>query len=300
MGTAGARPGRRAAGPLHRGRPDLAPLPRGQRVGGAGGCPGRRGRVDQARLDRLRPARRDLAPRCAALPQRRRHLPPGRTPAPDRAPDQVADLAGLRHGRRARRHGQHERHGTLARAVPPAGPGRRRAGLLDPRGPGQAVRPRWNRAMLARFIEAFGVRTADEWETALLAQPAAVAKCNSLAEWLAHDRPASKTSWSSRRPGLGRVPLVGPPVRIAVGSGGRRPGRRHGAEQGAVGGHRIIDLSSFGPVPWPPPAGRAGRRRREGGAAWGRGRVPDDAGAAQHLCRRQSLEAGDRPRPQDP
>ena len=71
MGAARARPGRRAAGPLHRGRPDLAPLPRGQRVGRAGGRPRRRRRADQARLDRLRPARRDVAPRCAALPQRR-------------------------------------------------------------------------------------------------------------------------------------------------------------------------------------------------------------------------------------
>ena len=46
-------------------------------------------------------------------------------------------------------------------------------------------------------------------------------------------------------PVLGRVPLVGPPVRIAVEPGERRPGRRHGGEQGALGGHRIIDLSSF-------------------------------------------------------
>ena len=46
-------------------------------------------------------------------------------------------------------------------------------------------------------------------------------------------------------PVLGRVPLVGPAVRIGAGPGGRRPGRRHGAEQGALGGHRIVDLSSF-------------------------------------------------------
>ena len=86
---------------------------------------------------------------------------------------------------------------------------------------------------------------------------------------------------------------MGPPVRIAVGAGERRPGRRHGGEQGALGGHRIIDLSSF----WAGPLAsrllaELGRRRREGGAARRRGRVPDDAGAAEHLCRRQSLEAG--------
>ena len=39
--------------------------------------------------------------------------------------------------------------------------------------------------------------------------------------------------------------LVGPPVRIGAAPGRRRPGRRHGGEQGALGGHRIVDLSSF-------------------------------------------------------
>ena len=104
----------------------------------------------------------------------------------------------------------------------------------------------WNRTMLARFVEGFGSKTADEWEAALLEQPAAVAKCNSLAEWLASDQ--ARLDGLVKEvddPVLGRVPLVGPPVRIAFGSGERRPGRRHGGEQGALGGHRIIDLSSF-------------------------------------------------------
>ena len=104
----------------------------------------------------------------------------------------------------------------------------------------------WNRDMLQRVIEGFGARTADEWEAALLAQPAAVAKCNSLAEWLLHDQ--ARTDHlvvETDDQVLGRVPLVGPPVRIAVGPGTRRPGRRHGGEQGALGGHRVIDLSSF-------------------------------------------------------
>jgi crotonobetainyl-CoA:carnitine CoA-transferase CaiB-like acyl-CoA transferase len=95
-------------------------------------------------------------------------------------------------------------------------------------------------------MEAFGRRTADEWETALLAQPAAVAKCNSLAEWLASEQArVDELVREVDDPVLGRVPLVGPPVRIAFGPGERRPGRRHGGEQGALGGHRIIDLSSF-------------------------------------------------------
>jgi crotonobetainyl-CoA:carnitine CoA-transferase CaiB-like acyl-CoA transferase len=104
----------------------------------------------------------------------------------------------------------------------------------------------WNRDMLRRVIEGFAARTADEWETALLAQPAAVAKCNSLAEWLAHEQARiDHLVVETDDPILGRVPLVGPPVRIAVEHGERRPGRRHGGEQGALGGHRIIDLSSF-------------------------------------------------------
>jgi crotonobetainyl-CoA:carnitine CoA-transferase CaiB-like acyl-CoA transferase len=100
--------------------------------------------------------------------------------------------------------------------------------------------------MLQRVIEGFGSKTADQWETALLAQPAAVAKCNTLAEWLAHDQARiDRLVIPTDDPVLGRVPLVGPPVRISAGSGQRRPGRRHGGEQGALGGHRIVDLSSF-------------------------------------------------------
>jgi crotonobetainyl-CoA:carnitine CoA-transferase CaiB-like acyl-CoA transferase len=99
----------------------------------------------------------------------------------------------------------------------------------------------WNKAVLQRVIDGFASRTADEWETVLLEQPAAVAKCNTLAEWLAHDQ--------ARIEGLvletGPVPLVGPPVRIGTVPGERRSGRRHGSEQGALGGHRIVDLSSF-------------------------------------------------------
>ena len=107
----------------------------------------------------------------------------------------------------------------------------------------------WNRTMLEQVMERFGSRTADEWETALLREPAAVAKCNTLAEWLASEQARVDGLVAEiEDPVLGRVPLVGPPVRIAVNvadPGGRGPGRRHGGEQGALGGHRIIDLSSF-------------------------------------------------------
>jgi crotonobetainyl-CoA:carnitine CoA-transferase CaiB-like acyl-CoA transferase len=104
----------------------------------------------------------------------------------------------------------------------------------------------WNRDTLQRVIKSFSSRSADEWEAALLDQPAAVAKCNSLAEWLASEQArVDGLVQETDDPVLGRVPLVGPPVRIGVGPGVRRSGRRHGGEQGALGGHRIIDLSSF-------------------------------------------------------
>ena len=104
----------------------------------------------------------------------------------------------------------------------------------------------WNRAVLRRVIDGFASRTADEWELALLEQPAAVAKCNTLAEWLDHAQARVEgVVTETEDPVLGRVRLVGPPVRIGVGPGGTRPGRRHGGEQGALGGHRIIDVSNF-------------------------------------------------------
>ncbi len=105
---------------------------------------------------------------------------------------------------------------------------------------------KWNRTVLQQVINGFASKTADEWEAALLEQPAAVAKCNSLAEWLDSEQAHVDGLVVERDdPVLGRVPLVGPAVRIGVGSGGSRPGRRHGGEQGALGGHRIIDLSNF-------------------------------------------------------
>jgi crotonobetainyl-CoA:carnitine CoA-transferase CaiB-like acyl-CoA transferase len=104
----------------------------------------------------------------------------------------------------------------------------------------------WNRTTLQQVMNAFASKTADEWEAALLEQPAAVAKCNTLAEWLDHEQAhAGEMLVESEDPLLGRVPLVGPAVRIGTGWGGIRPIRRHGGEQGALGGHRIIDLSNF-------------------------------------------------------
>jgi crotonobetainyl-CoA:carnitine CoA-transferase CaiB-like acyl-CoA transferase len=104
----------------------------------------------------------------------------------------------------------------------------------------------WSRATLASFVAAFASRTSDEWEASLLTQPAAVAKCNTLAEWLGHEQARVEHVVEERvTPELGRVPLVGPAVRIGVGPGEWTRARRHGSEQGALGGHRIIDLSNF-------------------------------------------------------
>ncbi len=118
----------------------------------------------------------------------------------------------------------------------------------SPEGLSKLADREWSRAKLAEIRDAFAGKTADEWEKALLEQPAAVAKCNTLAEWIVHDQAVVDELVTERDdPGLGRVPLVGPPVRIGVdsNSGARRGGRRHGGEQGALGGHRIVDLSSF-------------------------------------------------------
>jgi crotonobetainyl-CoA:carnitine CoA-transferase CaiB-like acyl-CoA transferase len=106
----------------------------------------------------------------------------------------------------------------------------------------------WSRTKLAEVSDAFAGKSADEWEKALLEQPAAVAKCNTLAQWIVHEQAVvDELVTETDDPVLGRVPLVGPPVRIGVDAdaGARRRGRRHGGEQGALGGHRVIDLSSF-------------------------------------------------------
>ena len=73
-----------------------------------------------------------------------------------------------------------------------------------------------------------------------------MAKCNSLAEWLESEQAqVNELLVETDDPALGRVSLLGPPIRIEAEPGERRPGRRHGGEQGALAGHRIVDLSSF-------------------------------------------------------
>ena len=104
----------------------------------------------------------------------------------------------------------------------------------------------WNRAKLDEITAAFAGKTADEWESALEQRPAAVAKCNSLAEWLESEQArVNELVTETDDPVLGRVSLLGAPVRIKADAGEPRKGRRHGGEQGALAGHRIVDLSSF-------------------------------------------------------
>ena len=110
-----------------------------------------------------------------------------------------------------------------------------------PEGLAEALRPRVEPGHArSASIEGFGARTADEWETALLAQPAAVAKCNSLAEWLA------------QRAGPRR-----PPRRR-----GRRPGPRAGAAGRPAGADRRRAPANGGPA-----AGTAGSRARSAATA---------------------------------
>ena len=99
----------------------------------------------------------------------------------------------------------------------------------------------WNRAMLARFIPGLRIQTADEWETALLDQPAAVAKCNALAEWLASEQArVDHLVGRRRRPGP-RARVVGRPAgadRRRVRRAAARPPARRGAGRARRPPHR--------------------------------------------------------------
>ncbi len=104
----------------------------------------------------------------------------------------------------------------------------------------------WITRVLDELTRRFGERSADEWEAALLDSPAAVAKCNTLEEWLAHEQArVNDVFMSVDDAGLGRLRLAGPPVRVRAADTPVARGRRHGSGNGALGGKRIVDLSSF-------------------------------------------------------
>ncbi len=104
----------------------------------------------------------------------------------------------------------------------------------------------WARGVLDEFTRRFATRTADEWEQALLATPAAVSKCNTLEEWLEHDQARANGVFADVDDAtLGPVRLVAPPIRVNADTGPPAASHRHGSERGALGGLRVLDISSF-------------------------------------------------------
>jgi len=104
----------------------------------------------------------------------------------------------------------------------------------------------WVERLLEELASTFASRTADEWETALLATPAAAAKWQHPREWLAHEQlHANELLTDVDDRDRGRIRLVGPPIRLQPDPDGRTSRRRHGSEGGALAGVRVIDLSSY-------------------------------------------------------
>jgi len=104
----------------------------------------------------------------------------------------------------------------------------------------------WCDRMRTQIAEKFASRTADEWEEALLVNPAAAAKCNTLEEWLAHEQVhANGLLVTQEHPVHGRIEVVAPPIRVNANGDGRRSSPHHGSVGGALGGYRVVDMSSF-------------------------------------------------------
>jgi crotonobetainyl-CoA:carnitine CoA-transferase CaiB-like acyl-CoA transferase len=111
---------------------------------------------------------------------------------------------------------------------------------------GKLANRAWADGVLDELTRRFAKRTADEWEQELLAAPAAVAKCNTLEEWLAHEQARDNELLETvDDPTHGPVRLVGPPIRMRADARSDVAPRRHGSGYGALGGHRVIDMSSF-------------------------------------------------------
>jgi crotonobetainyl-CoA:carnitine CoA-transferase CaiB-like acyl-CoA transferase len=100
--------------------------------------------------------------------------------------------------------------------------------------------------MRTRIAGRFATRTADEWEAALLATPAAAAKCNTLAEWIDHPQARANGLFVNAEHNTAQHNnSVAPPLRIASHGEGPTHHTRHGSEGGALAGIRVIDISSF-------------------------------------------------------
>jgi crotonobetainyl-CoA:carnitine CoA-transferase CaiB-like acyl-CoA transferase len=104
----------------------------------------------------------------------------------------------------------------------------------------------WTEKLYDEIAAGFARLTGDEWEEVLLRTPAAAAKCNTLAEWLAHEQVRANGLLACRDdPAVGNVRLVAPPVRMHAEHRERRPSRPRSGQGGALAGHRVVDLSSF-------------------------------------------------------
>ncbi len=104
----------------------------------------------------------------------------------------------------------------------------------------------WCDRMRREIALRFAKRSADEWEQALIAAPAAVSKCNTLEEWLAHEQVRANGVLAERKDAtFGLIRLVAPPVHVNMDGHRAIRSGRHGLETGALAGHRVIDMSSF-------------------------------------------------------
>ena len=104
----------------------------------------------------------------------------------------------------------------------------------------------WRRSMMVRLEEAFASRTGDQWEVALLG-PAGRSIEVQHAGGVAGPRAGTeqRTAHRVRRSGS-RLRSSGEPGHPHKNQrSGPRFSRRHGAQHGALAGHRVIDLSSF-------------------------------------------------------
>ena len=232
---------------------DLAPVPDGQhrrRVARGGG---RRRRAGQAR-DRPGTAstsRRRCSTRCCSSTRPRsstardHRLGVGRD-------TQVTRSATSRHGRRPRSADQPERHRALARAVPARRARSRRRRGLDFANAGVAGEARRSgvvpTACSPRSCAAFAQRRPTSGRQRCSRQPAAVAKCNTLDEWLAHEQAQATSSRASRRSRARSGPLVGPADAFradATRSGGGGPPPARCGSRARSAATASIDMSSF-------------------------------------------------------
>ena len=124
----------------------------------------------------------------------------------------------------------------------------------SPEGLSRLADREWNKAMLARFIEGFGSRTADEWETALASQPAGGGKVQHAGR-VARSRPGARRRARGRGGGSGTgAGAVGRPGGADRGHVRRAASRAAGTGRSRARSAATASSTSpaFGPVPWRP------------------------------------------------